>query len=82
MSYNIGNQIVGVTSRQKHVIWGKIVGIDDINYILEPGGILSQSDNFINNKKEALNRRTIPVKKDKLETVEFLMDDQFIIIIF
>ena len=75
MSYNIGHQIVGVTSGKKYVFWGKIVGLDDINYFLELGGILSQSDNFTEDKKEALNIQRIPVKKDQLVFKSHLVDD-------
>ena len=74
MSYNIGNQIVGVTSGKKYVIWGKIVGLDDINYMLEVGGILSHSDNFTNNKK-AVVKNIIPVKRNQLLETNFLVDD-------
>ena len=74
MSYNIRNQIVGVTSRKKYVIWGKIVGLDDNKYMLEVGGILSDSDNFTENKKEGV-KRIIPIIKDNLLYQNYLLED-------
>lgn len=74
MSYNIGHQIIGVTSRKKYVVWGKIVGLDDNNYMLELGGILSDSDNFTENKKEGVEK-IISLKKNQLLYKNYLLED-------